>query len=153
MPFCRKCGVELQIDDKFCPNCGATFTPAQLRQGAAEVRETVASVAGPAIVAPPPQPAPEPVNSAQQAPAAPVQGKHVFQGYVSIIVALAGFGVYFIPIAYSNRFVMIFFAFFIEAIAVAAGNKATERGDKFGSYALIIAAIVIILGIVTLLVA
>jgi hypothetical protein len=95
---------------------------------------------------------PEPVNATPTTPVVPVQGKHVFQGYVSIIVAILGFGVYFIPIGYSDRFIMILFAFFIEAIAASAGSKAIERGDKLGTYALIIAAIVIILGVITLFV-
>jgi hypothetical protein len=156
MPFCRKCGVELLPDDKFCPNCGATYTPPTLRQAGTEAPATTITEPAKATPSPQPQPAPQPVQEpTKNAPTPPpelLQGKHTFQGYVSIIVAILGLGVYFIPIGYSDRFTVLIFAFFIEVIAVTAGSKAIEKGDKFGTYALIIAAIVIILGVITLLI-
>jgi hypothetical protein len=79
---------------------------------------------------------------------APVHGKPSFQGIVGIIVAIIGFGLYFVPIPVADRFWGLLFVMFVEAIAVSAASKATEKGDKLGTYTLIIAAIVIIIAVI-----
>ncbi len=151
MPFCRKCGVELQEDDKFCPNCGATFTPAKVRTVATEKEEVAPEVVEPAKVAPPPQPAVEPAKVTPTATAAPAKGKHTNVGYASLFMGIVGILVFFVPITPSDKIPVIFLDIVIGGVAAAFGGKAVDRGDNFGTIGLIIAAIVIILCIVTVL--
>ena len=138
MPFCRKCGVELQEDDKFCPSCGATFTPAKVRTVAAEKEEVAPEVVEPAKVTP-------------TATAAPVKGKHTNVGYASLFMGIVGIIVFFVPITPSDKIPVIFLDMVIGGVAAAFGGKAVDRGDTFGIPGLIIAAIVIILCILTVM--
>ena len=151
MPFCRKCGVELLPDDKFCPNCGATYTPVTPRQAATEGK-AAAEVVEPAKVVVVPQPAPEPANETRTATAAPAQAKHTKQGYASIFMGIVGLVVFFIPITPSDKQFVLIIDMFVGAIAGAWGSKAQDLGDKYGLYGLLLAAIVVILCVIGFLV-
>ena len=151
MPFCRKCGVELQEDDKFCPNCGATFTPANLRIVAAEKKEAAPEVVEPAKVAPPPQPAVEPAKVTTTATAAPAKGKHTGPGYAGLLFGVIGAFMFFIPINYSDKMMYSFFAMIFGGVGGGFAMKAFDRGDSFGKVGMIIAVIVLLISIVGLL--
>ena len=151
MPFCRKCGVELQSDDKFCPNCGATYTPAKQRSEAADAKTPGAPpVVEPVKAEPTPQPAPQPAV-APTTVATPAPGKHTKQGYAGLFMCVVAVLIYFIPISPSDKMPVIFLDMVIAGVGAAWGSKAVDLGDRYGMISLIIAAIVIIMGIVTVL--
>ncbi|MCW4013658.1 MAG: zinc ribbon domain-containing protein [Candidatus Bathyarchaeota archaeon] len=142
MPFCRKCGAELEPDDSFCPYCGAVFTPAKPQRTSTEEQDTATLFTEPEKGTTKTQHAPdysEDMSTIEEID----QGKHTGVGYMGIIMGLIGVATFFIPVTQTEMLAVAIIDMFIALAAGSWGGTAIDDGDKNGYIALFLALIIL----------